>query len=46
MNPFANFTQDQLPELAATVLEKVRPAFGFVPNLAGFMANSLASLNG
>jgi alkylhydroperoxidase family enzyme len=46
MNPLANITSDQLGEDAQPVLDHVRNAFGFVPNLTVVMAMSPRSLKG
>jgi alkylhydroperoxidase family enzyme len=46
MKPFANFNVEQLPPSAKPVLDKVRSAFGFLPNLTVVMALSPSSLNG
>jgi alkylhydroperoxidase family enzyme len=46
MNPFANFTLDQLGEDAQPVLDQIQKAFGFVPNLTVVMALSPGSLKG
>jgi alkylhydroperoxidase family enzyme len=46
MNPFAHITPDQLGEDAQPVLDHVRKAFGFVPNLTVVMALSPRSLKG
>jgi alkylhydroperoxidase family enzyme len=46
MNLFANLTPDQLGEDAHTVLDHVRNAFGFAPNLTVVMALSPRSLRG
>jgi alkylhydroperoxidase family enzyme len=46
MKPFANFSVEQLPPSANPVLDKVRSAFGFLPNLAAVMAVAPGSLNG
>ena len=46
MNLFANITPDQLGEDARPVLEHVRNAFGFIPNLTVVMALSPRSLKG
>jgi len=46
MNLFANITPDNLGEDAQSVLDHVRNAFGFVPNLTVVMALSPASLKG
>jgi alkylhydroperoxidase family enzyme len=46
MNPFADITPDQLGQDAQPVLDHVRKAFGFVPNLTVVMALSPRSLKG
>jgi alkylhydroperoxidase family enzyme len=46
MKPFENFNVEQLPPSANPVLDKVRSAFGFLPNLAAVMAIAPGSLNG
>jgi alkylhydroperoxidase family enzyme len=46
MNPFAHIAPDQLGEEAQPVLDHVRKAFGFVPNLTVVMALSPRSLKG
>jgi alkylhydroperoxidase family enzyme len=46
MNPFSNFNVQQLPSSVNPVLDKVRSAFGFLPNLAAVMALAPGSLNG
>jgi alkylhydroperoxidase family enzyme len=46
MKPFANFSVEQLPPSANPVLDKVRSAFGFLPNLAAVMAVAPGALNG
>jgi alkylhydroperoxidase family enzyme len=46
MKPFANFNVEQLPPSANPVLDKVRSAFGFLPNLTVVMAVAPSSLNG
>jgi alkylhydroperoxidase family enzyme len=46
MNLFANITPSQLGEDAQPVLEHVRNAFGFIPNLTVVMALSPRSLKG
>jgi alkylhydroperoxidase family enzyme len=46
MNPFGNLTPDQLGEDAQPILDQVRSAFGFIPNLTVVMALSPLSLKG
>jgi alkylhydroperoxidase family enzyme len=46
MNQFANITPDQLGSDAQPVLDHIRNAFGFVPNLTVVMALSPRSLKG
>ena len=46
MNPFADIIPDQLGKDAQPVLDHVRKAFGFVPNLTIVMALSPRSLKG
>ena len=45
MTTFTQHTLDSAPEDAKTGLQNAKRAFGFVPNLQSFMAESPALLN-